>query len=243
MAKEKCKQYEKKIRKYAGKHTQEECLERVVKWWVNHKVSDSEETFLLSVVGEIFGEDENRRQLTVRTPAGVIRAEEIPDDDYPGIALVFEGYRSGAPGVIMEYTASDNDPLLSRGNIVTRVYTMEKPDDDPSYVLRMTSVRAKDRRYLRRHGVDEKILLDIACDSNRERVSGESTIEDDIMEEFRRFRKKVKNVAKGDFGLVRTDALLEQMRAEHKISEDAGKFLRKYADIVFLKNSPQNTAR
>ena len=72
--------------------------------------------------------------ICVDTPAGPIKAAIIPDDEYPGIALVFARKGSGEPGVIMEFTPTGENA----GNVQLRIYTRENPDDEPWKILRMS---------------------------------------------------------------------------------------------------------
>ena len=65
----------------------------------------------------------------MKTPLGVISAAEIPDEEYPGIALLFKG-TSGEPGAIMEYNPNQE-------NVMLRVYNRENPDDEPCEILPM----------------------------------------------------------------------------------------------------------
>lgn len=72
--------------------------------------------------------------LTVNTPKGPIVAKVIPDDEYPGIALVYSEKGTGEPGVIMEYTPTGENA----GNVQLRIYSKENPDDEPVDILRMS---------------------------------------------------------------------------------------------------------
>lgn len=73
------------------------------------------------------------RGFRVKTPAGAIEARELPDDEYPGIALLFAEKGSGEPGAVMEYTPSGKNA----GHVQLRIYSKENPDDEPWDVLRM----------------------------------------------------------------------------------------------------------
>lgn len=68
-------------------------------------------------------------KVSVKTPAGIIFAQELPDPDYPGIALLFDA--AGNPGVIMEY-----NPIKKYVQI--RVYSKDDPDGDPTTILQIS---------------------------------------------------------------------------------------------------------
>lgn len=73
-------------------------------------------------------------KMHIQTPAGAIEAKVLPDDEYPGIALLYEGEGSGEPGAIMEYTQTGENA----GHVQLRIYSKENPDDDPWKILQMS---------------------------------------------------------------------------------------------------------
>ena len=73
-------------------------------------------------------------KMHIQTPAGAIEAKVLPDDEYPGIALLYEGEGSGEPGAIMEYTQTGENA----GHVQLRIYSKENPDDDPWNILQMS---------------------------------------------------------------------------------------------------------
>ena len=72
----------------------------------------------------------------VSTPKGPIEARVSQDEEYPGIALVYAGKKSGEPGVIMEYVSEDDEEYP--GQVVLKVWSRERPESDPSPVLPMS---------------------------------------------------------------------------------------------------------
>ena len=77
---------------------------------------------------------EASRSIYAMTPAGLIEARSMPDDEYPGIALLFSKKGSGEPGGIMEYTPTGENA----GHVQLRIYSKENPDDDPWKILQMS---------------------------------------------------------------------------------------------------------
>lgn len=69
-------------------------------------------------------------KLYVNTPVGKIAASVLQDEEYPGIALLFEN-EDGQPGVIMEYNPE-------KKCVQVRVYGKYDPDGDPIQVLGMS---------------------------------------------------------------------------------------------------------
>lgn len=74
-------------------------------------------------------EKEKSLNLTVKTPIGKIFAKEIPDKEFPGIALLYDN--AGQPGAIMDY-----DP--EKKSIQVRVYDAADPEGDPITVIKMS---------------------------------------------------------------------------------------------------------
>ena len=70
------------------------------------------------------------KEIRVNTKSGSIKAFEVLDDEYPGIALVLESPKGGEPGAVMEYHPGKNSVDL-------RVYGMTDPDGDPIEVYAM----------------------------------------------------------------------------------------------------------
>lgn len=96
----------------------------------------------------------DNNKLIVETPIGAVEARVMPDDEYPGIALVFAEKGSGEPGAIMEY-----DPYKKA--IQMRVYSAEEPDDEPAAVFVMAT----------RHGVEDlrlALAAETVCQNCRE---------------------------------------------------------------------------
>lgn len=71
-----------------------------------------------------------KKMLRVETKLGPIRASIIPDNEYPGIELSFEG-GNGEPGATMEYS-----PVSDSINL--RVYSKNDPDGDPIDIYAMS---------------------------------------------------------------------------------------------------------
>lgn len=71
------------------------------------------------------------KEIRVNTKSGSIKAFEVLDDEYPGIALVLESPKGGEPGAVMEYHPGKNSVDL-------RVYGMKDPDGDPIEVYAMS---------------------------------------------------------------------------------------------------------
>lgn len=72
------------------------------------------------------------QKLTVKTPIGNIEARIMPDEEYPGIALVFAEKGTGEPGAIMEYHPH-------KRQIQMMVYSADDPDGDPAEVYVMAT--------------------------------------------------------------------------------------------------------
>ena len=72
----------------------------------------------------------------VSTPAGPIEARVTRDDEYPGIALVYAGKRSGEPGAIMEYVPEGDEEYP--GQVVLKVWSRERAEEAPFPVLPMS---------------------------------------------------------------------------------------------------------
>ena len=71
-----------------------------------------------------------KKELRVKTKLGSIRASIIPDKEYPGIELSFEG-GNGEAGAIMEYSPTTD-------SINLRVYSKNEPDGDPIDIYAMS---------------------------------------------------------------------------------------------------------
>lgn len=72
----------------------------------------------------------SKRELRVETKLGPIRASIIPDNEYPGIELSFEGV-NGEPGATMEYSPTTD-------SINLRVFSKNDPDGDPIEIYAMS---------------------------------------------------------------------------------------------------------
>lgn len=85
--------------------------------------------FAESELIKVFGRQEVKSSISIDTPLGNITAKVMPDKEYLGIAVLFNG-TAGEPGAILEYDPEKKAVLL-------RVYGMEDPDGDPVGLFRM----------------------------------------------------------------------------------------------------------
>lgn len=72
------------------------------------------------------------KSISINTKVGTIKAFELQDDEYPGMALVLESQNGGEPGAVMEYNPE-------KCSIDLKVYGMADPEGDPieTYAMSM----------------------------------------------------------------------------------------------------------
>ncbi len=101
----------------------------------------------------------DNQKLIVNTPIGNVEARIMPDEEYPGIALVFAEKGTGEPGAIMEYDPDKRAVLL-------RVYSADEPDGEPAetYVM-ATKPGIEDLRLSLAAELVCKNCTEICCDS------------------------------------------------------------------------------
>lgn len=72
------------------------------------------------------------KTISINTKGGTIKAFELQNDEYPGMALVLESKNGGEPGAVMEFNPE-------KCSIDLKVYGMADPDGDPieTYAMSM----------------------------------------------------------------------------------------------------------
>lgn len=76
--------------------------------------------------------DHPRHSFSVNTPAGIIRADEFMDDEYPGILLTHVDMK-GQEGASMLFSYNDE-----KDNVDLHVWSYEDPDGDPVEIRDMS---------------------------------------------------------------------------------------------------------
>lgn len=76
--------------------------------------------------------DHPRRSFSVNTPAGIIRADEFMDEEYPGVVLTHVDTK-GQEGASTLFSYNDE-----RDNVDLRVWSYEDPDGDPVEIRNMS---------------------------------------------------------------------------------------------------------